>query len=659
MVIDSIQPMPDLTPPQRKLLRLLIVDDDPGGTSMLIRYLRGAGLQVWHERVDSAASLKQVLETRTWDAILCEYKIKGFSAAEALGIAKSLPHEIPFIVISGSILEDAAVDLLRTGAHDFVSRRNLDRLAPAIVREVTEAQGRRERHRAEVALRESEAMARTILQTAADAIVAINADGRVETMNPAGYRLFRIPEPPPKELQISTILGHSTLDPLLEVLRAIAGGAPDAPTELTALRFDGTTAPVEVTVSAMSTRADAALLCFVRDVSRRRSLEEQVRRSQKLDALGHLAAGIAHDFNNVLNIVLAHAELGLASVSAVEKPNDDSLVSVKEDLSQIVHASERGASITKRLLVFSRRGPVSPRVIDLRNVIREMYEMLAPCVGPNISFTQELGDTPCVARVDPGFLEQSVLNLVVNARDAMSEGGPLVLSLRRVELPHGDVIGGVSIPAGAHIELSLRDSGHGMTPDIVAKIFEPFFTTKSVGHGTGLGLATVYGFVQQSSGQIVVESQPGKGSKFSIFLPETSEPMDLTVDDHSTPRSIGNETVLLVEDNDMLRIATRRLLETHGYRVLEAASHIDVLSRCRNYEGAINLLLSDIMLPDIDGISLAAKARELRTSLRVLLMTGYFEPMQGRAVPYPLLQKPCSASILLHAVRNTLDAPAA
>jgi hypothetical protein len=651
--------MPDPTPPQRKLLRLLIVDDDPGGTSMLIRYLRGAGLQVWHERVDSGPALKVVLETRTWDAILCEYRFKGFSAAEALAIARSFPQDIPFIVVSGSILEDAAVDLLRTGAHDFVSRRNLDRLAPAIVREVAEAQGRSERLRAESALRESEAMARTILQTAADAILTTDADGRIETMNPAGYRLFRIPDPPPRELKISTILGHSTLDPLLEVLRAMAGGAPDAPAELTALRFDGTTAPVEVTVSAMSTRPDAALLCFVRDVSRRRSLEEQVRRSQKLDALGHLAAGIAHDFNNVLNIVLAHAELGLATVIGIDKSPSEPLASVREDLSQIVHASERGASITKRLLVFSRRGPVSPRVIDLRSVIREMYEMLAPCVGPKISFTQELGDTPCVARVDPGFLEQSVLNLVVNARDAMTEGGPLVLSLRRVDLPLGDVIAGVTIPPGAHIELALRDSGHGMTPDIIAKIFEPFFTTKSVGHGTGLGLATVYGFVQQSSGQIAVESQPGKGSTFSIFLPETSEPMDLTVDDHSTPRSRGNETVLLVEDNDMLRVATRRLLENHGYRVLEAASHVEVLARCRSFEGSINLLLSDIMLPDIDGISLAGKARELRSSLRVLLMTGYFEPTQGRAIPYPLLQKPCSASILLHAVRNTLDATVA
>ncbi|MFO0662169.1 MAG: ATP-binding protein, partial [Polyangiaceae bacterium] len=442
----------------------------------------------------------------------------------------------------------------------------------------------------------------------------------------------------------------------LVVLRGMVGDEPDDPAEFTALRFDGTTAPVEVSVSVMADEPDAPLLCFVRDVSRRRSLEEQVRQSQKLDALGHLAAGIAHDFNNVLNIILAHAELALAGVdSAGLQPTTEQIASLREDLLQIAQSSEKGASITKRLLVFSRRGSVSPRVLDVRNVIREMYEMLEPCVGPKISLTQDLGEVPCLARVDPGFLEQSVLNLVVNARDAMPDGGTIQIALRRELNPqHIAVNDAVGAPK-PHVVLEVRDNGVGMSAEVKAKIFEPFFTTKAPGQGTGLGLATVYGFVKQSSGHIAVESQPGSGTSFSIFLPETSEPMDLAADSGNAPRSRGDETVLLVEDNEMLRGATKRILESHGYRVLEAASHRDVLDRCRSFSGPIHLLLSDIMLPDIDGIMLAEKARELRGDIRVVLMTGYFEPLKDRALSYPVLQKPCTAGAILNTVRSTLD----
>ncbi|MEO8842014.1 MAG: PAS domain S-box protein, partial [Kofleriaceae bacterium] len=344
-------------------------------------------------------------------------------------------------------------------------------------------------------------------------------------------------------------------------------------------------------------------------------LEEQLRQSQKMDAVGRLAGGVAHDFNNLLSVILSYADFAIEDLDAGDP--------MRADIEQIRHAGLRAADLTRQLLTFSRQQVVEPKVLDLNDVLARMDKMLQRIVGEDVTLTTVPAATLGRVRVDPGSIEQVIMNLVVNARDAMPTGGQLTLETENVKLDEHDVMSHHGATAGPHVMLSVTDTGTGMDKATLARIFEPFFTTKEKGKGTGLGLSTVFGITQQSGGTIWVYSEPGIGTTFKVYLPEVDAISDVaqTSRDHSLRR--GTETVLLVEDEDQVRDVARGILKRSGYTVLEARNAGEALLLCERHPTPIDLLLSDVVMPGMSGPELAKRLAEARPEMKVLCMSGY------------------------------------
>jgi signal transduction histidine kinase/ActR/RegA family two-component response regulator len=386
--------------------------------------------------------------------------------------------------------------------------------------------------------------------------------------------------------------------------------------------------------------------------------EEKLRQSQKMEAVGRLAGGIAHDFNNLLTVITGHTELLLG-----DKDPDDPDV---PELDQMKRAAERAATLTRQLLAFSRRQVLQPRVLDLNGVVSEVEKMLSRLIGEHIGLITTLRPVAPV-RADPGQLEQVLMNLAVNARDAMPGGGTLTIETQSVSHREAFQRWGDTVEAGRYVLLSVRDSGVGITDGDQERIFEPFFTTKDVGKGTGLGLATVYGIVKQSDGFIHVDSRIGLGTVFRIYLPEAvgiaavGAPL---LEGRSLPRTEGRETILLVEDEPLVRDLTLRVLDRAGYDVLVATGGHEALGILRNHHGPLHLLLTDIVMPGLAGNDLAVRVRDVLPDLPVLYMSGYTDNalMERGALEdgITMLQKPFTPERLLQIVHRALqrrDAP--
>jgi nitrogen-specific signal transduction histidine kinase len=394
---------------------------------------------------------------------------------------------------------------------------------------------------------------------------------------------------------------------------------------------------------------------IARDMSQRKHLEEQLRQAQKMEAVGQLAGGVAHDFNNMMCGVIGYSELVLARLEE-DHP-------VRPQVVQIRRAGERAGEMTKQLLAFSRKQVLRPRVLDLNAIIAETEGLLGRLIGENIELVSNL--EPVLAKVyaDPGQLEQVIINLAVNARDAMPSGGKLTIETRSVKLDEQIAVVHVDSDPGNYVLLSVSDGGTGMDADTCARIFEPFFTTKDEGDGTGLGLATVYGIIKQSGGDISVESEPGRGTTFRIYLPSAPD----SADDHAPPVvdsspdiSAGWETVLLVEDEEIVRDLEREVLEANGYTVLEAEDTAHAIRLCNEHPGTIHLLLTDVVMPQMSGRELAVQLAPIRPEMKVLYASGYADDAithhgvleRGTA----FLPKPLTPGSLTHTVRAVLDA---
>jgi signal transduction histidine kinase len=387
------------------------------------------------------------------------------------------------------------------------------------------------------------------------------------------------------------------------------------------------------------------------DITEHKRLENQFRQAQKMEAIGHLAGGVAHDFNNLLTIIGGYSDMLLADLPQADVN--------RGTLSEIRHAAERAAALTRQLLAFSRRTVLELKVVDINEIVRDNEKMLRRLIGEDVSMTTDLEASLANVKVDPGQLGQVIMNLAVNARDAMPTGGSLRIETRSV-MPH-DVPGATApeATAGHYVLITVVDSGLGMTPEVRAHLFEPFFTTKGPGKGTGLGLATVYGIVKQSGGFIVVDSEPGRGTAFKLYFPAVSGAAST---DRSGPTrrplAVGAETILLVEDEDAVRSMLHTVLSRAGYTLLDTGRSSEALRLARE-QARIDLLITDVVMPDMGGRELVERIVPLQPGIKVLYLSGYTDDAVVRhgvlQAEVAFLQKPFPMSALTNKVRQVLD----
>jgi two-component system cell cycle sensor histidine kinase/response regulator CckA len=426
------------------------------------------------------------------------------------------------------------------------------------------------------------------------------------------------------------------------------GGIATRGIETTCTRPDGMTRHVVVLPTKLRSAAGDITGCLacVYDITERKHLEERLRQTQKMEAVGRLAGGIAHDFNNLLTAILGYCELALDDTGEQE--------GLRSNLLEVHRAAMSAAGLTRQLLAFGRRQVLQLADVDVNSVVQSTARMLQRLIGEHVSLIVSVARESCVVRADAAQLEQVLINLAVNGRDAMPGGGRLAIGTSRVSVLPGERPDGLT---GQFVRLSIEDTGCGMTPDVLAHVFEPFFTTKPRGEGTGLGLATVYGTVQQLSGQIDVDTAPGVGTTFQILLPLAESQRAREAEPVPPVTERGCETVLLVEDADGIRALAARVLRARGYRVLEAANGEEALAAVRGENGTIDLLLTDMIMPRMGGAELAAAMRRERPGLPCVFMSGYpgehtLNTLHG---PEEFLQKPFTTSSLVERVRLVLD----
>jgi two-component system cell cycle sensor histidine kinase/response regulator CckA len=523
-------------------LRVLIVDDSPSDAKLVVRELRAGGRSVQYERVDNVTDMRTALvDGASYNLIICDWSMPSFTAPDALALLKELELDIPFIIVSGTIGEENAVEAMRAGAQDYVLKDRLARLIPAVERELRECKLREAHRESERALRVSE--------------------------------------------------------------------------------------------------------------KGRRESEGQLRQAQKMEAVGRLAGGVAHDFNNVLSVILSYGELMYSEL----KPGDP----MREDVDEIRKAAKRAADITRQLLMFSRQQVLEPRILDLNEVLLGMSRMVRRLLGEDVELVLMTAPTLGHVRVDRGSIEQVVMNLVMNARDAMPTGGKLTMQTADVDLDERYARAHLGMNPGPHVMLALIDTGTGMDKATQARIFEPFFTTKGKDKGTGLGLPTAFGIVQQSGGSLRVYSELGKGTTFKIYLPRELGPLESTPPRSDPATLLGSETILLVEDEDQVRAVARGILRSHGYEVIEARHGEEALTLAARYGGTIQLLLSDVVMPQMSGPDLAERITLTRPEIKVLFMSGYTDDSIIHhgvlRADVAFLQKPITPDVLTRKVRAVLD----
>lgn len=632
-------------------LRVLIVEDSIDDVLLLQRELKRSGYTTTVRRVENAPTLATALDEETWDVVLCDYVIPGLDIMDALREVQRRGLDIPFIIVSGRVGEDEAASALKAGAHDFVTKERLHRLVPSIERELREA-AERARHRvAEQALRESEERYRLLVESIQDyAICLVDAQGSISSWNGGAERIFGY--------ESALICGNhfSRLFRVLDGTQGLPTQILDAAarvgsyeSEVWCVREDGTDLLASILLTAVRT-GDGELRGYTlvcRDITEQMRIAEERMQSQKLEVIGRLAGSVAHDFNNLLTIVSGFTELLQQAI-----PPDETH---QMYLDEITKASNQAASLTQQLLAFGRRQLLQPKVVDLNEVVGGMETMLRRLIGENLELETALAAVPSLVRADVVQIQQALLNLVINARDAMPNGGRVTITTDNAEESFGSQREIIPV-----VTLSVSDTGQGMDEATLSRIFEPFFTTKEIGKGSGLGLATVDGIVAQSGGRIRVESALGQGTTFTILLPLT-ENENVVGSTSAGPAAAanGSETVMLVEDEPALRRLSRRVLAQFGYTVIEAPNGEEALQLAEAYQGPIHLVLTDVVMPRMNGSDLAARVHESHPEARILFMSGYTDDavvqhgVQTQEVS--LLRKPFTPYALAARVREVLD----
>jgi two-component system cell cycle sensor histidine kinase/response regulator CckA len=487
-----------------------------------------------------------------------------------------------------------------------------------------------------------------LMEQASDAIVILDREDRVRAANRSALHLLGRPSREVVGEIYDVFVEPSELDESRRCRSRLDSEGQVRVALRRLVRGDGSLVSVELTESMVRTNGEATVLLILRDITERLRLEAQIQQAQKLESIGRLAGGIAHDFNNLLTVILGYGSVALSA--AVDRP------SLRQNLEEIIRAGESAAGLTRQLLAFSRQQVLMPTVIDVSALIRKLERMLPRLIGEDVELVTELDVQPCLVRADANQIEQVVMNLVVNARDAMPQGGRLVLSTRNCPLDAGTVARVDSTaPAFAEVALSVADSGTGIDSTVMPHLFDPFFTTKEEGKGTGLGLATVYGIVQQSGGRLEVISEAGEGATFTVYLPRTSEPL-VPVFSPVSSSAGGHETILVVEDDACILMLERTIMLEHGYVVLTATNAAEALKLADDRPEPIDLLLTDVIIPGTSGVLLAETMKGHRPGLRVIFTSGYSDrALNLDSQGFAFLQKPFEPSALLRQIRASLD----
>ena len=636
-------------------LHVLLVEDRAVDAELVQRELRRAGIACRTRRVDTDDAFRSELRDFAPDLVLADYSIPGFGGMEALEILQREAPLVPLIVVTGSIDEETAAECIKAGAADYVLKTRLVRLGPAVRSALEVRSSRAERAAAEAALRRNEQRFRALVEHSWDAVALLGPDGSILYGSPATTRILGYDLAEFLRLNALELIHPEDRDTVVGRLTesmANPGGRVDVAARVR--HKDGSWRFLEgVFTNLLDDPSVGAIVNNYRDATERRSLEQQVIQAQKMEAVGRLAGGVAHDFNNILTAIGGYTDLLLADL-----PPDDPR---REDVDEIHRAADRAAALTQQLLAFSRRQVLQPKVLDLNALVTNVEKLLRRLIGEDVQLATALAADVGRVRADPGQLEQVIVNLAVNARDAMPAGGRLTLETQNVDLDAAYAAEHRTVVPGAYVVIAVSDTGTGMSADTQSHIFEPFFTTKEVGKGTGLGLATVYGIVKQSGGSIWVYSELGHGTTIKVYLPRVEEPAESlaapAIVDAASLR--GTETILLVEDEPAVRGVARQVLARQGYTVLEAPDGPTALTIIGAGGPRVDLVLTDVVMPGMSGRTLADKLRQRYPGLRVLYMSGYTDDAivrHGMLEPgLAYLQKPFRPDALVQRVREVLN----
>jgi len=636
-----------------RVLRILYLEDNPNDAAIVADYLAANGVVCEVVRVETRNAFEAELQTGGYDVIFSDYRLPAYDGSWALAFARRHCPAVPFVLVSGTVGEDAAIASLLEGATDYVLKDHLSRLIPSLERALREGENWRARRQAERALQASEQRYRRLFEASTDGILLLDADsGCILDANPAvqellGYALPLLLGRTPLEVGIC---GSET------ATRAVFGElATHEQVHHTGVRLSaaaGRSVEVEFVASAYVLDSQRIVQLNLRDSSERQCLEEQLRQSQTLEAVGRLAGGVAHDFNNMLMVINGYTEAVLRQLPP-EAPQH-------ADLQEVSKAVARAAKLTSQLLAFSRKQVMRLSVCSLNTVVRDLEQMLRRMAGEGIELKLHLSQVLGSVLADPGQIEQLLLNLVANSRDAMEQGGTIVVETANQILLPEDVKHRADMRPGSYVRLSVSDNGCGMDEATASRMFEPFFTTKALGKGTGLGLSTVYGIVKQSGGHIEAETTVGKGTAIHIFLPLQQYAQAVAAQAQSdvvVPQGVGHG-VLLVDDDPGVRRLVERALKGAGYDVLAAASGDEAIQLLRDNDGMrIDLLLTDLILPGMDGCELARRVLGVRPATKVVYMSGYAAeaiPALGFDAQTNLIEKPFAIADLLRRIGSLL-----
>jgi len=636
-------------------LNILVIEDCNADFLMVERHLKQNGLSARCCRVDTLEGVIEAIGRRSWDLVLSDFNVPQLIFQESLNLLRTSCPDLPLILVTGTVGEEKAVELLKLGVQDFVLKENLARLVPAIERSLREVADRRTRIANVEALRQSEAMTRSILDNIGIGVALISPEMEILEMNHLMHEWF-----PDVDLSQRRYCFSAFNDPPRD---AVCDYCPTRKTfqdgtvheETTQTPHAGGTRNYRIVSSPVLNAAGEvmAVIEMVEDITEKLSLESQLRQSQKMEAIGTLAGGVAHDLNNILTAIIGYSHLIL------DQAKDN--VSVKSNVEEIMKASHRAAVLTSSLLAFSRKQAVTLAVIDLSEVIKDNEAFLRRLIREDIELKMACSGEPLSVMADRGQLEQVIMNLVANARDAMPNGGKLSITTLSVTLDQAfcDIHGYGT--AGAYALFTVSDNGSGMDKETQSRIFEPFFTTKEPGKGTGLGLSMSYGIVKKHHGFINAYSEPGTGTLFNIYLPlvqGTAQAGILEIKG-AAPLRYGAETILVGEDDAALRRLTVMVLGHYGYRVIEAVDGQDAIDRFIEFRDSIQLVILDLVMPKKNGKLACNEMKLLRPDLKVIFTSGYARDIMDENYPFDettgFIQKPMSPNELVAKVAEMLE----